>query len=69
MTEEHDSAVQLGRLIESIENLKIEVAALRQEMACVKTFLNKGKGAFWAFGIVSGGFGTLLTLFVYKVLG
>ena len=67
--EDRTHSIALGRLIESVKNLQIEVVSLRLAMDEVKAAINRGRGAIWGIGLTSGITGAFIMYVIRKVWG
>ncbi len=68
MSDDKISEVDLGRLIQAVETLTIEVAALNSRVRELETQLAKGKGVLSGVVLVSGACGALVAAVLNKWL-
>ena len=68
MSEDKLSGLDLGRLIQAVETLTSEVAALNARVRELETQLAKGKGVFSGVVLVSGACGALIAAMLNKWL-
>jgi hypothetical protein len=68
MLDDKISEVNLGRLIQAVETLTIEVSALNSRVRELETQLAKGKGVLSGVVLVSGACGALVAAILNKWL-
>lgn len=68
MSDDKISEVNLGRLIQAVETLTIEVSALNSRVRELETQLAKGKGMLSGVVLVSGACGALVAAVLNKWL-
>jgi hypothetical protein len=68
MSDDKISEVDLGRLIQAVETLTIEVSALNSRVRELETQLAKGKGVLSGVVLVSGACGALVAAILNKWL-
>jgi hypothetical protein len=68
MPDDKISEVNLGRLIQAVETLTIEVSALNSRVRELETQLAKGKGVLSGVVLVSGACGALVAAVLNKWL-
>jgi hypothetical protein len=68
MPDDKISEVNLGRLIQAVETLTIEVSALNSRVRELETQLAKGKGVLSGVVLVSGACGALVAAILNKWL-
>jgi|TARA_S200002703_G_scaffold58669_3_gene50937 hypothetical protein len=68
MSDDKISEVDLGRLIQAVETLTIEVSALNSRVRELETQLAKGKGVLSGVVLVSGACGALVAAVLNKWL-
>jgi hypothetical protein len=68
MPDDKISEVDLGRLIQAVETLTIEVSALNSRVRELETQLAKGKGVLSGVVLVSGACGALVAAILNKWL-
>jgi len=65
--ERREPSLELGRLIQAVETLTIEVGHLRNKMETVEGHVNRGKGMLLGMTLAAGGIGASISSALHKM--